>query len=337
MKQLLVTFLASLIIRITFVDAIKAPHHYSSIIHSGECASRYRGLAVNARRFLSVLRGGAGPIEYNPNYVGSNPNQFMPPTLGELERDDGIRRPLNQDNFSYQRQYNVKQPLKPLPSLLKDFASRLHKKSPTLSYGMFSCILLFLLFRIPNLGYVFRNHFVCSSFNLRKHRYHTLLTSAMTHATLMHLLVNMYAFYIFGQSVEPTLRLNHISLGAYCVVSAIFANIFFLLTAPKSGSCIGLSGVTLSLLALDAKLHPSKEIGFVLGMIPVRLPAQYALSGLFFLSVLGTVIRSGDGVAHNTHLGGLIFGIGVYEALKRGWGKQILRTSGRMYIRNATL
>ena len=317
------SFLASLFIRISLVNAIETPQHHRAIIPDGEYACISRGVAANARSVFSTLRGGAaGLIEYNPNYVDANPNRFMPPTLGEIE-DDDIRRPLNGNDFSYQRRSNVKQPLKPLPQLLKEFALRVNKKSPSLSYGMFTCILLFLVFRVPSFAYILRDHFVCSSFNLRKQRYHTLLTSAVTHTTIMHLLINMYAFYIFGNAVQPTLRANNFSLGVYCIVSAIFANIFFLLTSPKGGSCIGLSGVTLSLLALDAKLHPSKEIGFVLGIVPVRLPAQYALSTLMVLSVLGTFLGSNDGVAHGTHLGGLIFGIGIYEALHRGWGKKI--------------
>ena len=85
-------------------------------------------------------------------------------------------------------------------------------------------------------------------------------------------------------------------------------------------------------VALDAKLHPAKEIGFLVRFIPVRLPAQYALTALLVWSVFGmmaTKAGRGDGVAHATHFGGLVFGIAVYELMKRGiwsnWRKKWIR------------
>ena len=274
----------------------------------------------------NIIRGGGSPLEPNPNYVDYN--QFMSPRLGD-ETEDNLHRPYQQQQqyqqYHHHRNSNVfhQNKIKPLQQVLQEFMSKLYVTSPTLYLGIVSSIIVFIAWQIPPVtNILLKQHFVCSSVNiLRNHYYHNLLTAAISHSSFSHLLMNLYGFYTFGRSVESTLLANKILLSAYCIISAIFSNLMFLVLTPR-GSCIGLSGVALSLLALDAKLHPNKQIGFVIRFIPTRLPAQYALTGLLVWSVLGVVKATTggmyDGIAHSVHLGGLIFGVLVYEALKAG-------------------
>jgi membrane associated rhomboid family serine protease len=294
-------------------------------------------LHKNVNIAVGISRGGSQPIEPNPNYVDYN--QFMPPTLDEEEKNH-IRRPLNNHNNYYHQnsnyaQSNINRPmfhsqqykkLKPFSQIVKEFMISLQKSSPTTFYTTISSILIFIIWQLPTIQTqkILLQHFVCSKLNVFKyHHYHTLLTAAISHNSLSHLLVNLYGLCTFGQNVESTLKRNFISLWSYCIVGSILSNLFFILLTPKGSSCIGLSGVTLSLLALDAKLHPSKEIGFVIRFIPIRLPAQYALTALLIWSVVGVVSSSGgrnhDGIAHHVHLGGLLYGMLVYELLRSGW------------------
>ena len=270
---------------------------------------------------LLRLRGGTGSslIESNPNYVDYN--RFMPPTLGD-DQQDHIRRPMNQ-NHQHQDQHSFYKgkKIKPLQQVVQEFFHQLYLSSPTIFYGMLSSIMIFVAWQIPMFVPLLRQHFVCSSMNiLSQHNYHTLLTAAISHSSISHLLMNMYAFYIFGRSIESTLKANNIAFNLYCTLAALLSNLFSVILTPKA-SCLGLSGVTLSLLAFDAKLHPSKEIGFVVHFFPVRLPAQYALSGLLLWSVFGTLASLGgryDGTAHSVHLGGLGFGILAHHLLESG-------------------
>jgi membrane associated rhomboid family serine protease len=84
--------------------------------------------------------------------------------------------------------------------------------------------------------------------------------------------------------------------------------------------------VALSLFAMDAKLHPSKEIAFLVKFLPIRLPAQYALTALWIWSLVGMMSQGRDGVAHAAHLGGILFGMVAYECLQRGIWMQWKRT-----------
>ena len=314
-----------LICQITPTQAIKAPSPQTKAKSS---------LSLLTSISISIsIRGGAY-LQPNPNYDNPDPNQFMPPTLGSMDNNHIQRSSSYQDAYSAQSNAvnNAKAPT-PIAQVIREFFTQLHQSSPCLYYGTVSSIIVFILWQlhVPTLASILRNHFVCSQYNLSQGRYHTLITSSISHATLSHIFMNLYGFLMFGKSVEPILKMNDMSLSAFCILGTIFANAFFAMLHPQ-GSCIGLSGVALSLLAFDAKLNPSKEIGFLVKFIPIRLPAQYALTGLLVWSLLGMAATRGgrgDGVAHATHLGGLLYGIGVFELMNRG----IWRRGRRRWIR----
>mmetsp|Transcript_26352 Transcript_26352/g.39924 ORF Transcript_26352/g.39924 Transcript_26352/m.39924 type:complete len:330 (-) Transcript_26352:353-1342(-) len=266
------------------------------------------------------VRGGA-----NHNFHQGNNNenleQYMPPTLGDVNR--GVQ--------SYGQHYAVQKP-KPITQAIRAYLVRLHRTSPALYYGTISSILVFLASQIPSrqLSTLLDNHFINSRRNLSKGRYHTVLTAALNHSTFMHLALNLYGFHMFGKSVLPMLSRNGMPFSFFCILAGVFSNLFFAMVHPL-GSCIGLSGVALSLLALDAKLFPNKVIGFVVRFIPIQCPAQYALIGLLVWSSFMTLTMMNDGgrdgVAHATHLGGLLWGILVYELIARGvWNKFFIKS-----------
>ncbi len=335
---------------------IKYKHHHLSIKSKIQKIQNDDSLELILRR---IQRGGGKlPLEPNPNYVEYN--EYLPPTLGD-EESNYIRRdntefhygnsnnsnPFQQQRHHHQQQQqyhrgfgnrnamfqNHQSRVKPLQQVVGEFMSKLHISSPTIYYGIISSIIIFVTWQIPIFTNTLRNHFVCSKMNIiNHHRYHTLLTAAISHNSISHLLMNLYGFFIFGRNVQPILKMNQLPLPLYCILSAFFSNLFFIQASPQ-GSCIGLSGVTLSLLALDAKLHPSKEIGFVIRFVPVRLPAQYALTGLLIWSLIGMAqVSNYDGVAHAVHFGGLLFGVLMYELLKRGIYMKVLRNVAKAWF-----
>lgn len=145
----------------------------------------------------------------------------------------------------------------------------------------------------------------------------------------------MYAYLTFGSSVKQILASQGISsLWVFVISAAIVGNIVFLLfDKGRGGSCVGLSGVTLALLAFDALVYPTKELRMIVSFIPITLPAYYLYVGLLGFSVLGICGLAGSGgVAHSTHLGGLLYGAAVYEAFKRGWLRQWNYRARKAYL-----
>ena len=260
-------------------------------------------------RSINTLRGGALP---NPSY------QQAAPTLAEVDNDGRI----------YHTGATFQSPLQsrpePLIQVIHNYLTELNKFSPSLFNGLAASLILFFMWQLPTyyVTKILQNHFVCSHYNVwRKKRLYVLITSAFSHASFYHLAVNMYAYIMFGRSVKPVLKRNGVELWVFVLFAAIFGNLVFLAFDTKQqGSCIGLSGVTLAMLAFDSLVYPTKELRMIVSFIPITLPAYYLYIGLLGLSVAGILGIVGRGnVAHSTHLGGLVFGSFVFEAVKRGW------------------
>lgn len=248
-------------------------------------------------------RGGSSPYEINPNYAP--PRQ--PVTLGDLEQ-------RSYEPPYQQQRYHVEIPKQTsVLDQVKQYIFQLHDLSPTLSIGSASCIFIWILWQRPQCLHFLQRNFVCSRYNLRKGRHYTTLTSAVSHASFTHLLVNLFAYLSFGPTLVQTLS----SLWPLVVGAALFSSQLYLVFSKNGGGCMGLSGVTLAFLAVFARMYPQRELGVMfMGIIPVRMQAQVALLALLVWSVVGSMLRIGN-VAHAAHLGGLLFGMGYYELWKK--------------------
>ena len=276
-----------------------------------------RANSVRCLECKNELRGGA-QIEYNPKYQRSTT------TLGDVDKD-GLYRASFQSPFSN----NHHRP-PPLTELVRNYIAALHSYSPTLSNGLFSSILVYVLWQFQDSSFLarnLRNHFQCSRYNvIRKKRFHALILSAFSHASFHHIAVNMYAYLTFGRSVKQVLARHGLSLWPLVLSSAVLGNLAFLAFDNGQGSCIGLSGVTLSLLAFDALVHPAKELRMFVSFFPLTISAYHLyllLLGISALGILGIDILEKGSIAHSTHLGGLICGSLFYEAFERGWLKRV--------------
>ena len=286
---------------------------------SSTCSRVVSAPVVWTRGGQHLIRGGqnSSPVEPNPNYRIADRSL----TLGDLEeRQLQHRRELHSfHNYESDRLGPSPRP-RPLNKVIMEFFISLHRLSQTLYYGSLSAIAIFFLWQVSPLSPVLSSHFVCSRQNvLQMGRLHATILSAISHASFTHLLMNLYGLLTFGPSVCKSLASVGLPLWPFAVGSAACASAFFLLLSP-SGGCLGLSGVTLAMLAFHARAHPSRELGFVISFIPIRMPAEYALSGIFIMSLFGAVMRnSKDNVAHAAHLGGLCFGVAFFELFTRGW------------------
>lgn len=269
--------------------------------------------------------GGGGPYEINPSY------SQRPTTLGDLEERPSRFTPVptgtifSIDASRYSRQS--------LPAIIVQYCRNLHDISPSLLYTLLSCVTVFGLWQIPVAYPLLRRFFILNQHSRRSvDRILPMLLSTVSHMNFFHLFFNLISFLTFGTAVREVLRPN--SMWPFLMGSALSGSWAFLFWHHgRNTSCLGLSGVSLALLALYAKLFPKRTLGVVVaGIVPVRLPAEQVLNLWILVSVYKMVRPGNTNVAHSVHLGGMLFGLVYYEVWSR---RQLLASSklGRLVKR----
>lgn len=242
-------------------------------------------------------------------------------TSGSLMSSSGYKTESNRGWTSAFYSNDSGQP-PPLRKMLLNFYLNLHQTSPTLSYVTTVCIIVFILWQVPEFSKEFlQHHFVCSARNvIERKRIHPVILCAVSHTGLRHLFVNIYAFITFGSTVKNFIKKKNLSLLMFVIGSALSGSFFHLLLTPEVGS-LGLSGVTLALFAFVARIYPARQFR-ILFFPSIRVYAQHALLFAIFVSIFGILTGSKNGIAHATHAGGLLFGLIYYEAYVNGFLKR---------------
>jgi len=138
-----------------------------------------------------------------------------------------------------------------------------------------------------------------------------LISYQFLHAGWMHLILNCWAIFIFGNELEYLLGARR-----YLTVfftSGILGGVFQVLSAillPKlfDGGVVGASACAFGLVAAFATIFPDRELTMLFFfIIPVRLKAKTLLL-LSLVVALAGIIFPWDNVANAAHLGGMAMG-----------------------------
>jgi len=133
----------------------------------------------------------------------------------------------------------------------------------------------------------------------------TLLTYMFVHAGLLHLAANMLVLYLFGTAVEARMGSRHFFLFyLYCGVgAALFALGLSQLTPLVP--FIGASGAVMGVALAFAAYWPDADVM----VFPIPIPIK-ARTLIIVLALIDLVLArvTADGIAHEAHLGGLLFG-----------------------------
>jgi membrane associated rhomboid family serine protease len=132
-----------------------------------------------------------------------------------------------------------------------------------------------------------------------------VVTYMFVHGGYLHILLNMFALFLFGVQLER--RMGSIEFLLYYFVCGIGVGLLTLLinyyTGLQNVAVVGASGAIYGLLLAYAVFFPDSRI-FVFGLLPLRAPvAVFVFAGLeLFFQFTGLV----SGVAHLAHLSGLL-------------------------------
>ncbi len=146
-----------------------------------------------------------------------------------------------------------------------------------------------------------------------------LVTYALLHGGLMHLLMNMLGIWMFGGDVERLFGSRRLLVYfVLCVVGGGVTHVLVGLLAGNPVGVIGASGGVLGLVLAFALFYPDRMV-FI---FPLPFPIRARTMALIYmvLDLWGAIQGNpGGGIAHFAHLGGALTGF-LYIAAWRGWG-----------------
>ncbi len=154
-------------------------------------------------------------------------------------------------------------------------------------------------------------------------------TYLFLHGGLFHLLFNMLALWMFGVDLERVwgtrffVRFYFVAgIGAALTTLVISLLPFAFAEALYASVTVGASGAIYGLLVAFAMMYPHRPI-YLYMLFPI--PARVFVLIIGAISFLSSVTEPRGGVAHATHLGGLVVGY-LYLAGRRGGAFSSLRS-----------
>jgi membrane associated rhomboid family serine protease len=136
-----------------------------------------------------------------------------------------------------------------------------------------------------------------------------VVTYGFLHANFWHILVNMYAVYMFGSDLERVWGpRRYLALYFASIVTAACVQLVWTGMSQGAHPTVGASGGVFGLLLAFALYFPRRTI--VLLIPPVPLPAWLFVTLYGILELYLGVSGTQAGVAHFAHLGGML-GAGI--------------------------
>jgi len=159
----------------------------------------------------------------------------------------------------------------------------------------------------------------------RNGQWYRLLTSGFLHADWSHLLFNMFAFYSFSSVVLGTLARVHgatMGLGLFLLLylgGIIVSDLptYFKHRDDRHYRSLGASGGVAAIVFASILFYPTGKIGIL--FLPPELGIPSFLFGFLYLAYSYYMARrQGDGINHDAHFYGALYGVLLTLALVPG-------------------
>lgn len=145
-------------------------------------------------------------------------------------------------------------------------------------------------------------------------QFYRFVTYGFIHADLMHLIFNMYAFYLFGEFTEKAFtqlfqplqgKIFYILMYLLALIICVIPD-FIKYKSNYQYRSLGASGAVSAVVFAYIMMNPLGGIGLI--FIPIFIPGF--LFGILFIVISYFLGKNGrSNVNHNAHLWGAVFGI----------------------------
>ncbi len=179
---------------------------------------------------------------------------------------------------------------------------------------------------IRSLNFFLLNYGVVPLLLLNNLNYPSLITHMFIHVDIFHILLNMYALFIFGRDLEEyhgSLKYTLLYLISG-IVAAIFHVLYFVIflsiecsptVRPIPSICIspaiGASGAIFGVMAGYAVSFPRRRLYALLWLVPVVAPAYLVILGYALIQTLFLLTTPFSTIAYTAHVGGFIAGLAI--------------------------
>ncbi len=131
-----------------------------------------------------------------------------------------------------------------------------------------------------------------------------LVSYMFLHGGFGHIFFNLFALWMFGQSIENYWGTKRFTL--FYFLTGIGAAILHMFIGGGGAPTIGASGAVYGILLAFGMMFPNREIMLLIPPIPMKAKYFVALFGV--IELISGISRTDSGVAHFAHLGGMLVG-----------------------------
>ncbi len=143
------------------------------------------------------------------------------------------------------------------------------------------------------------------------------LTYLFLHAGFLHIGVNMFVLWMFGNELERVWGKREFL--KYFFIAGIGAGLFTaILTRSSSIPVVGASGAIYGLLLAYGLLYPNRKV-YLYFLVPVKM--KFVIAGLAAVAFFASLTPGQSPVSHLTHLSGMAIG---FLYLRREWILQFI-------------
>ena len=182
-----------------------------------------------------------------------------------------------------------------------------------------NCIIFLAMSLIPNVNLFFSEYLQLFWFGSPYYHSYQFVTYMFLHGGFWHLFSNMFALWMFGQTLEYELGSRRFLI--YYMICGIGAALLQMGIASLTGEIyfrlVGASGAVMGLLLAFGVMHPNNMIYIM--PLPFPIKAKWFVVGYAVLELLLGWSGTDSGIAHFAHVGGMLWGLGLlFYWRKRG-------------------
>jgi len=175
---------------------------------------------------------------------------------------------------------------------------------PAVKHLLIINVLVFIAMWTPGIGPYLQQYGML--FPIESGYFHVwqLVTYMFLHAGFGHIFFNLFALWMFGQSIENFWGTRRFTL--YYFLTGIGAALLHMLIGGGGAPTLGASGAVYGILLAFGMMFPERRIMLLFPPIPMK--AKYFVAIFGVIELVSGISRTDSNVAHFAHLGGMVVG-----------------------------